>query len=72
PSSPPLATPLYRPAPMVVPKRAESDFDDLPGEKITLPAEESAPAPVTPPTSQEQPLQPKRADALDNLIQQVQ
>ncbi|TSH77388.1 penicillin-binding protein PBP1a [Acinetobacter sp. RF15A] len=72
PSSPPLATPLYRPAPVVVPKRAESDFDDLPGEKITLPAEEPAPAPVTPPTSQEQPLQPKRADALDNLIQQVQ
>ena len=30
--TPPLAQPLYRPAPVVVPRAAERDFDDLPGE----------------------------------------
>ncbi|WP_425879380.1 penicillin-binding protein PBP1a [Acinetobacter sp. TWP2-2-3] len=65
PSSPPLATALYRPAPVVVPKRTETDFEDLPDQPIRLPDDEgSAP--------QEQPLQPNRVDSLENLIEEVQ
>ncbi|MCP0912633.1 MULTISPECIES: penicillin-binding protein PBP1a [Acinetobacter] len=66
PSSPPMATALYRPAPVVVPKRTETDFEDLPGQEITVPdaAETTAPP--------EQPLQPSKVDALENLIQEVQ
>ncbi|HJE54259.1 MAG TPA: penicillin-binding protein PBP1a [Acinetobacter pseudolwoffii] len=66
PSSPPMATALYRPAPVVVPKRTETDFEDLPGQEITAPdaAETTAPP--------EQPLQPSKVDALENLIQEVQ
>ncbi len=65
PSSPPMATPAYRPAPVVVPKRVDSDFEDLPGQEIKTP--EQAPAPVR----SEQPLQPKKVDNLDSLIEQV-
>jgi len=36
-SSPPLARPLYRPAPVVPTVAPESDFDDLPGEEIQAP-----------------------------------
>ncbi|MGO1159039.1 penicillin-binding protein PBP1a [Acinetobacter lwoffii] len=65
PSSPPLATALYRPAPVVVPKRTETDFEDLPDQPIRLPDDEgSAP--------QEQPLQPNRVDSLENLIEEIQ
>ncbi|WP_180071989.1 penicillin-binding protein PBP1a [Acinetobacter sp. YH12200] len=66
PSSPPMATTLYRPAPVVVPKRTETDFEDLPGQEIAVPdtAETTAPP--------EQPLQPSKVDALENLIQEVQ
>ena len=65
PSSPPLATALYRPAPVVVPKRTETDFEDLPDQPIRLPDDEgSAP--------QEQSLQPNRVDSLENLIEEVQ
>ncbi|WP_034438383.1 MULTISPECIES: penicillin-binding protein PBP1a [unclassified Acinetobacter] len=65
PSSPPLATALYRPAPVVVPKRTETDFEDLPDQPIRLPDDEgSAP--------QEQPLQPNRVDSLENLIEEFQ
>ncbi|ENW26275.1 hypothetical protein F925_00398 [Acinetobacter lwoffii NCTC 5866 = CIP 64.10 = NIPH 512] len=66
PSSPPMATALYRPAPVVVPKRTETDFEDLPGQEITVP---DAAETTTPP---EQPLQPSKVDALENLIQEVQ
>ena len=62
-SSPPLARPLYRPAP-VAPKRApERDFDDLPDEEVLTPK------PVTPPAMQKTPPKP---DALEHLIDQVQ
>ena len=36
-SSPPLARPLYRPAPIVPTIAPERDFDDLPGEEIQAP-----------------------------------
>lgn len=65
PSSPPLATALYRPAPVVIPKRTETDFEDLPDQPIRLPDDESS-------APQEQPLQPNRVDSLENLIEEVQ
>lgn len=40
PSSPPLATPLYRPAPVVAPKRQSNDFEDLPDQEIRIPDDE--------------------------------
>jgi penicillin-binding protein 1A len=50
---------------VVVPKRTETDFEDLPDQPIRLPDDEgSAP--------QEQPLQPNRVDSLENLIEEVQ
>jgi penicillin-binding protein 1A len=64
-SSPPLATPLYRPAPVVVPKRQENDFEDLPDQPIGVP-DQQQPAP------QEQQLQPNRVDSLEDLIEDVQ
>src|SRR5699024_9892616 len=36
-SSPPLARPLYRPAPVAPVRAPERDFDDLPGEEIQAP-----------------------------------
>jgi len=36
-SSPPLARPLYRPAPVAPTRAPERDFDDLPGEEIQAP-----------------------------------
>lgn len=65
PSSPPLATPAYRPAPVAPPKRIDSDFEDLPGQEIKNP-DEPEPTPT-----REQPLQPKKVDTLDHLIEQV-
>lgn len=64
PASPPLATALYRPAPVVVPKRQQNDFEDLPDQPTRLPDNESV--------SPEQPLQPNRVDSLENLIEEVQ
>lgn len=58
-SSPPLARPLYRPAPAAPVQAPESDFDDLPGEEILVPDN------ANPPDMQKQNSKP---DALDNLI----
>ena len=58
-SSPPLARPLYRPAPAAPVRAPESDFDDLPGEEILVPNN------ANPPDMQKQNSKP---DALDNLI----
>ncbi|WP_166168582.1 penicillin-binding protein PBP1a [Acinetobacter sp. SA01] len=58
-SSPPLARPLYRPAPAAPVRAPESDFDDLPGEEILVPDN------ANPPDMQKQNSKP---DALDNLI----
>ena len=58
-ASPPLARPLYRPAPAAPVRAPESDFDDLPGEEILVPNN------ANPPDMQKQNSKP---DALDNLI----
>lgn len=66
PSSPPLATPLYRPAPVVAPKRQSNDFEDLPDQEIRIPDDER----VAP---RDQPLQPNRVvDPLQNLIEELE
>lgn len=62
-SSPPLARPLYRPAPVAPTRPPERDFDDLPGEEILLPND------AAPPTMQKTPT--NKPDALQNLIDQV-
>lgn len=58
-SSPPLARPLYRPAPVAPARAPERDFEDLPGEKILVPDN------ANPPDMQKQNHKP---DALDHLI----
>ena len=58
-SSPPLARPLYRPAPAAPVRAPESDFDDLPEKEILVPDN------ANPPDMQKQNSKP---DALDNLI----
>ncbi|OTG63753.1 penicillin-binding protein [Acinetobacter sp. ANC 3903] len=58
-SSPPLARPLYRPAPVAPARAPERDFEDLPGEKILVPDN------TNPPDMQKQNHKP---DALDHLI----
>ena len=67
-SSPPLAQPLYRPAPpALVSRPAQNDFDDLPGE-APLEPNSSAPPAMQPRGSGQKP----HTDALQNLIDQVQ
>ena len=62
-SSPPLARPLYRPAPVAPTPAPERDFDDLPGEETLLPNS------TTPPEMQKAPN--SKPDALQKLIDQV-
>lgn len=78
-SSPPLARPLYRPAPAPVAPAPQHDFDDLPGEEILIP-DEATPPPMQPqpqqPAQPQQPPQPNqrqnsRPDAIENLIDEV-
>ncbi|MBL8285355.1 MAG: penicillin-binding protein PBP1a [Acinetobacter johnsonii] len=66
--TPPLAQPLYRPAPVVAPRAPERDFDDLPGEEEMLIPKNSAPPTMQAPKEQPKP----KSDALDHLIDQVQ
>ncbi|CAB1208137.1 Penicillin-binding protein 1A [Acinetobacter bouvetii] len=58
-SSPPLALPLYRPAPVAPAHTPERDFDDLPGEEILVPENKN------PPNLEKQ---NNKSDALDHLI----
>ncbi|AYA03025.1 PBP1A family penicillin-binding protein [Acinetobacter sp. WCHAc010034] len=69
-ASPPLAQPLYRPAPVPAVRPAQNDFEDLPGEEEALAPKNSAP-----PALQNHPAPAgakPRSDALENLIEQVQ
>ena len=71
-ASPPLARPLYRPAPVVVPPRSSSsDFDDLiDNEKALSPSTNTPPA-----INQNNPSTRKESnnrDSLENLINQVE
>ena len=63
-SSPPLARPLFRPAPVVAARPAARDFEDLPGEEALVPRETAPPSMRHAPT--------KKPDALENLIEQIQ
>ncbi|WP_425916322.1 penicillin-binding protein PBP1a [Acinetobacter sp. TSRC1-2] len=56
-SSPPLARPLYRPAPVAPTSAPERDFDDLPGEEIQAP--ENTP---------QKPTNNNRPDAIEQLL----
>lgn len=64
-ASPPLARPLYVPAPVAPVATPDSDFADLPGEEIQVPPSNTAPS--TPKKNDA----PKRGDALEGLINQV-
>ena len=68
-SSPPLARPLYRPAPVAPTRVPERDFDDLPGEETLIPDEKAPPAMQPAPARK---LQEHRPDALENLINEVE
>ena len=65
-SSPALAQPIYRPAPVTPQRTPQNDFEDLPGEQPL------APTRTAPPAMDSQPAQKPENDALGNLIQQVQ
>ncbi|ALH94987.1 penicillin-binding protein PBP1a [Acinetobacter equi] len=65
-SSPPLARPLYRPAPVVKPPSI-NDFDDLPEEDNPAPTQKS---PTTQNSNTGTSHRPK--DSLEDLIQQIQ
>ncbi|MEX7475251.1 penicillin-binding protein PBP1a, partial [Acinetobacter baumannii] len=66
-AAPPLARPLYRPAPPQ-PKTTNNDFDDLPGEEIVIPSKTTPPA-----MKPSQGAAPKREkDELENLINQIE
>ena len=70
-ASPPLARPLYRPAPPVPDRSAQNDFSDLPDsttgeEQIMVPTQKQPPAMGS---SQQNP--PQR-DQIENLINEIQ
>ncbi|MGR0304692.1 penicillin-binding protein PBP1a [Acinetobacter beijerinckii] len=74
-ASPPLARPLYRPAPPMAPRSTENDFSDLPGTTPSANEEIIVPSRTQPPTmgSGTQPTKPqKERDGIENLINEIQ
>lgn len=67
-SSPPLARPIFRPAPVAPTRNASNDFDDLPDEGNDQPLK---PNKTTPP-SMNQGAAKREQDSLENLINEVQ
>lgn len=67
-SSPPLARPIFRPAPVAPTRNASNDFDDLPDEGNDQPLK---PNKATPP-SMNQGAAKREQDSLENLINEVQ
>ncbi|WP_445116786.1 penicillin-binding protein PBP1a [Acinetobacter sp. WZC-1] len=67
-SSPPLARPIYRPAPIAPTPNPSSDFEDLPDEKALKPSGTTPPAmnPGAPTTKRES------NDSLENLINEIE
>ncbi|WP_343597029.1 penicillin-binding protein PBP1a [Acinetobacter sp.] len=63
--TPPLARPAYHPAPVVPVRKHEQDFEDLPGEEILLPSNQ------TPPKMGNPTAPSRKADAIEQLINQV-
>lgn len=70
-ASPPLARPLYVPAPVAPTRTPDSDFADLPGEEILVPSQGQPPNMQQQPSSPKKSDTPKRGDALEGLINQV-
>ncbi len=74
-ASPPLARPLYRPAPVVPTRSIDNDFSDLPGtapsadEQIIVPSKKQPPALGT---ETQSPTPKKKRDNIENLINQIQ
>ena len=67
-AAPPLARPLYRPAPPQPKLNNNNDFADLPGEEIVIPSKAAPPA-----MKPSQGAAPKREkDELENLINQIE
>lgn len=78
-ASPPLARPLYRPAPPPPVRSTQNDFSDLPGTPAPAPVEERPIAPVKkqPPAMGSNhpapaPAPQKERDGIENLINQIQ
>ena len=71
-TSPPLARPLYRPAPPAPDRSAQNDFSDLPDsasgeEQIMLPTRKQPPAMGSTPQNP-----PPQRDRIENLINEIQ
>ena len=71
-ASPPLARPLYRPAPPTPDRSAQNDFSDLPDsasgeEQIMLPTRKQPPAMGSTPQNP-----PPQRDRIENLINEIQ
>ncbi|WP_081402420.1 penicillin-binding protein PBP1a [Acinetobacter vivianii] len=73
-ASPPLARPLYRPAPPVPTRSTQNDFSDLPGTTPPTSVEERpiVPAKKQPPAMGNNPAPQKERDGIENLINQIQ
>ncbi|MEB6479895.1 penicillin-binding protein PBP1a [Acinetobacter vivianii] len=73
-ASPPLARPLYRPAPPAPTRSTQNDFSDLPGTTPPTSVEERpiAPAKKQPPAMSNNPAPQKERDGIENLINQIQ
>ena len=71
-STPPLARPLYRPAPKPVPTTPDRDFADLPNESALTPSQKAPPAMQNKPEVKPEQKHNTRKDSLEDLIEQVQ
>ncbi|MEJ5138889.1 MULTISPECIES: penicillin-binding protein PBP1a [Acinetobacter] len=67
-SSPPLARPIFKPAPVTPSRNSSNDFEDLPDESSDQPLK---PNKVTPP-AMNQGSAKRESDSLENLINEVQ
>ena len=69
-ATPPLARPIYRPAPVAPARNPSRDFEDLPGDESNKPVRPAAPSTATPasPAKKEAPAR----DSLESLINEVQ
>lgn len=67
-SSPPLARPIFKPAPVTPSRNSSNDFEDLPDEGSDQPLK---PNKVTPPTMNQGSAK-RESDSLENLINEVQ
>ncbi|AXQ23712.1 PBP1A family penicillin-binding protein [Acinetobacter wuhouensis] len=67
-STPPLARPIYKPAPVTPSRNASNDFDDLPDENGE---QKLKPTTSTPPTMNQDHAK-RENDSLENLINEVQ